>query len=61
MKMMAVSLTAHAHRSASRTAPPAGLAATPVIPAGRLPSVTLRARLLWDARVRLLVLLAGFA
>ncbi len=61
MKMMAVSLTAHAHRSASRTAPPAGLAATPVIPAGRPPSVTLRARLLWDARVRLLVLLAGFA
>jgi cell division protein FtsI (penicillin-binding protein 3) len=35
-------------------------AATPVIPAGRLPSAGLRAQLLWSARMRLLVLLAGF-
>ena len=45
MNMMAVSMTA----------------ATPVMPAGRLPSVTLRARLLWLARVRVLWLFAGFA
>jgi len=45
MNMMAVSMTA----------------ATPVMPAGRLPSVTLRARLLWLARVRVLWLVAGFA
>lgn len=36
-------------------------AAIPVIPAGRLPGVTLRAQLLWGARVRLLVLVGGFA
>jgi cell division protein FtsI (penicillin-binding protein 3) len=36
-------------------------AATPVIPAGRLPSLGLRAQLLWTARVRVLWLLAGFA
>ena len=35
-------------------------AATPVIPAGRLPSAGLRAQLLWSARMRLLVLFAGF-
>ncbi|UYV17450.1 peptidoglycan D,D-transpeptidase FtsI family protein [Porphyrobacter sp. ULC335] len=35
--------------------------ATPVIPAGRLPSVGLRAQMLWAARVRVLWLLAGFA
>jgi len=35
-------------------------AATPVIPAGRLPSLGLRAQLLWTARVRVLWLLAGF-
>lgn len=35
-------------------------AATPVIPAGRLPSAGLRAQLLWAARFRLLWLLAGF-
>jgi len=45
MNMMAVSMTA----------------ATPVMPAGRLPGVTLRARLLWLARVRVLWLVAGFA
>ncbi len=49
MNMMAASLTAHAAH-----------AATPVIPAGRLPSVTMRAQLLWLARVRVLWLLAGF-
>jgi cell division protein FtsI (penicillin-binding protein 3) len=35
-------------------------AATPVIPAGRLPGTGLRAQLLWAARVRVLWLLAGF-
>ncbi len=35
--------------------------ATPVIPAGRLPSAGLRAQLLWLARFRLLWLLGGFA
>lgn len=35
-------------------------AATPVIPAGRLPSAGLRAQLLWAARFRVLWLLAGF-
>ncbi len=57
MNMMAVSLTA------PMNAPLSGRAihtATPV-PAGRLPSVTLRAQLLWLARVRVLWLLAGFA
>jgi cell division protein FtsI (penicillin-binding protein 3) len=34
--------------------------ATPVIPAGRLPSAGLRAQLLWAARFRMLWLLAGF-
>ncbi|MBU7580108.1 MAG: penicillin-binding protein 2 [Porphyrobacter sp.] len=36
-------------------------AATPVIPAGRLPGAGMRAQLLWLARVRVLWLLAGFA
>jgi len=36
------------------------LSSTPVIPAGRLPSVTMRAQLLWLARVRVLWLFAGF-
>lgn len=36
-------------------------AATPVIPAGRLPSIGLRAQLLWTARLRVLWLLGGFA
>lgn len=36
-------------------------AATPVIPAGRLPSVGLRSQLLWAARVRVLWLVGGFA
>jgi cell division protein FtsI (penicillin-binding protein 3) len=35
-------------------------AATPVIPAGRLPSAGLRAQMLWSARLRVLWLLAGF-
>nr|WP_264394346.1 penicillin-binding protein 2 [Porphyrobacter sp. ULC335] len=47
MNMMAAQLVAHN--------------ATPVIPAGRLPSVGLRAQMLWAARVRVLWLLAGFA
>ncbi len=54
MNMMAVSLTANMTGRAAH-------AATPVIPAGRLPSVTLRAQLLWLARVRVLWLFAGFA
>ena len=62
MNMMAVSMTA---QMTAKMAPQmngrAAYAATPVIPAGRLPSVTLRARLLWLARVRVLWLLAGFA
>ena len=39
----------------------APLAATPVIPAGRLPSIGLRAQLLWTAKVRVLALIVGFA
>jgi cell division protein FtsI (penicillin-binding protein 3) len=35
-------------------------AATPVIPAGRLPGAGLRAQMLWSARLRVLWLLAGF-
>lgn len=35
-------------------------AAIPVIPAGRLPGVTLRAQLLWSARFRVLWLIGGF-
>lgn len=35
-------------------------AATPVIPAGRLPSAGLRAQMLWSARLRVLWLLGGF-
>lgn len=35
-------------------------AATPVIPAGRLPSAGLRAQALWSARMRLLLLLLAF-
>lgn len=46
MTMMAAPLAAHA--------------ATPVIPAGRLPSIGLRAQLLWTAKVRVLWLLGGF-
>jgi cell division protein FtsI (penicillin-binding protein 3) len=42
-------------------APLAARVATPVIPAGRLPSMGLRAQLLWTARVRVLWLLGGFA
>ena len=38
-------------------APLAARVATPVIPAGRLPSMGLRAQLLWTARVRVLWLL----
>ncbi len=49
LALRSAALTAHIH------------SATPVIPAGRLPSLTLRTQLLWGARVRLLVLLAGFA
>ena len=41
-------------------APLSPLAATPVIPAGRLPSVGLRAQLLWTAKVRVLALIIGF-
>jgi cell division protein FtsI (penicillin-binding protein 3) len=41
-------------------APRAAFAATPVIPAGRLPSLGLRAQLLWTARLRVLWLLGGF-
>lgn len=40
--------------------PTAAYTATPVIPAGRLPSVGLRAQLLWAARFRVLWLLGGF-
>lgn len=46
MNMMAAPLAAHA--------------ATPVIPAGRLPSIGLRAQLLWTAKVRVLALIVGF-
>jgi cell division protein FtsI (penicillin-binding protein 3) len=42
-------------------APLAARVATPVIPAGRLPSMGLRAQLLWTARVRVLWLLGGFS
>jgi cell division protein FtsI (penicillin-binding protein 3) len=42
-------------------APLAARVATPVVPAGRLPSMGLRAQLLWTARVRVLWLLGGFA
>ncbi len=42
-------------------APLAARVATPVIPAGRLPSMGLRAQLLWTARFRVLWLLGGFA
>ncbi|TAD77504.1 MAG: penicillin-binding protein 2 [Sphingomonadales bacterium] len=47
--------------AAPLVAPLTAHAATPVIPAGRLPSLGLRAQLLWAARVRLVWLLAGFA
>jgi cell division protein FtsI (penicillin-binding protein 3) len=40
--------------------PSAHNAAIPVIPAGRLPGVTLRAQLLWSARFRVLWLIGGF-
>lgn len=42
-------------------APLAARVVTPVIPAGRLPSIGLRTQLLWTARVRVLWLLAGFS
>ncbi len=51
----------HASMAASLTAPLTAKAASPVIPAGRLPSLTLRSQLLWAARVRVLWLLVGFA
>ena len=47
LALRSAALTAHIH------------SATPVIPAGRLPSLTLRTQLLWGARVRLLVLFAA--
>jgi cell division protein FtsI (penicillin-binding protein 3) len=58
MNMMAVRSAAFTAHAAS---PFSVHAATPVIPAGRLPSLTLRTQLLWGARVRLLLLLVGFA
>jgi len=45
----------------ARLSAPAHHAAIPVVPAGRLPGVTLRAQLLWSARLRVLWLIAGFA
>ncbi|WP_301750149.1 penicillin-binding protein 2 [uncultured Erythrobacter sp.] len=42
-------------------APLAARVATPVIPAGRLPSMGLRTQLLWTARMRVLWLLGGFS
>ncbi|MFO6445754.1 peptidoglycan D,D-transpeptidase FtsI family protein [Erythrobacter sp. NE805] len=59
--MMAVRSAAFAAPRTPLAAPFAVPAPAPVIPAGRLPSLTLRSQLLWAAKVRLLWLIGGFA